>query len=76
MININILKAKSIAHDIRRAERSKEFEPLDSLIAKQIPGADIAVIEGNRQIIRDKYAEIQISIDSAETIEELKNALS
>lgn len=75
MININISKAKAIAHDIRRAERSKEFEPLDSLIAKQIPGTDALIIEAERQVVRDKYAAMQIKIDLAKTVKELKNAL-
>jgi hypothetical protein len=38
MITININKAKTIAHDVRRAARAEEFKPFDDAIAKQIPG--------------------------------------
>ena len=38
MITINIDKAKTIAHDKRRAAREEEFKPYDDAIAKQIPG--------------------------------------
>ena len=36
----NLTKAKTIAHDMRRAKRAEEFEPHDEVISKQIPGAD------------------------------------
>jgi hypothetical protein len=75
MITINIDKAKAIGHDIRRAEREKEFAPLDAVIAKQIPGKDAQAAEAERQKIRDKYAVIQQEIDAAATPEEIKAAL-
>lgn len=75
MIIININKAKTIAHDMRRSARSEEFAPLDTQIAKQIPGADIQSLEAQRQLIRDKYAVMQVEIDSASSTEELKLAL-
>jgi len=75
MIKINIEKAKSIAHDIRRASREKEFEPLDSLIAKQLPGLPIAEIEAKRQKVREKYAEQQTAIDAAQTVDDLKSII-
>ena len=65
VIQINLRKAKGIAHDIRRAERAKEFAPLDEQIMKQIPGVDTAEVEAQRQAIRDKYAAVQDRIDSA-----------
>ncbi len=65
MITINLNKAKTISHDIRRQKRSEEFKPLDEVIMKQIPGTDVQAVEAQRQIIRDKYAEIQITIDEA-----------
>lgn len=65
MISINLTKAKTISHDIRRQKRSEEFKPLDEVIMKQIPGTDVQAVEAQRQIIRDKYAEIQITIDEA-----------
>lgn len=65
MITIDLIKAKTITHTIRREQREKEFEPLDNLIMKQIPGTDSQQVEADRQAIRDKYATIQTNIDSA-----------
>lgn len=76
MITINLDKAKIIAHGIRRSDRDAEFAPLDDLIRLQIPGTDISAIEEERQALRNKYAAIQDSIDSASTPEEIKSALS
>jgi hypothetical protein len=74
-IVIDLTKAKNIGHDMRRAARAKEFKPYDDAIAKQIPGqADGA--EAARQAIRDKYADIQTSIDAAQTSDEIKAALN
>ena len=74
MITINVAKAKTIAHDIRRAAREEEFKPYDDVIAKQIPeqaeGAEAA-----RVAIRAKYATMQTAIDSASTVEEIKVAM-
>jgi hypothetical protein len=70
---IDIDKAKAIGHDMRRAARTEEFKPYDEAIAKQIPGNDGA--EAARQVIRDKYAAIQTSIDAAQTPDEIKAAL-
>lgn len=75
MITINIDKAKAIGHDIRRAEREKEFAPLDAIISKQIPGKDAQAAEAERQAIRDKYAAIQQEIEAATAPEEIKAAL-
>jgi hypothetical protein len=72
MIQINMTKAKAIAHDARRAARSAEFEPHDAIIMKQIPGADSAAAEAARQAIRDKYAALQAQMDAAQTPEQLK----
>jgi hypothetical protein len=71
MIKININKAKEISHNIRREARAKEFEPLDEVIMKQIPGTVVEVVEAERQLIRYKYAEIQTQIDAAEDAEQL-----
>lgn len=70
-ITINIDRAKTISHDIRRQKRAAEFAPLDQVIMKQIPGTDIPAIEAERQTIRDRYAAIQTDIDAAQTSEEL-----
>ena len=74
-ITINLDKAKAIGHDIRRQQRAAEFAPLDKVIAARIPGADIDVLEAERQAIRDKYAEVQVSIEAAQTPDEIKAAL-
>lgn len=76
MIQININKAKTIAHDMRRDARAKEFAPLDEVIMKQIPGTDAAAIESERQAIRDKYAAIQDQINQASSVDEIKSALA
>lgn len=74
MITINIDKAKTIAHDMRRTARAEEFKPFDEAIAKQIPG-QMETAEAQRQLIREKYAVIQTQIDAATTVDELKAAL-
>jgi hypothetical protein len=71
MIQINMTKAKAIAHDARRAARAAEFEPFDNAIAKQIPG-QVDGAEAERQKIRDKYTAIQAQMDAAQTPEQLK----
>jgi hypothetical protein len=72
MITINIDKAKAIAHDKRRAARAAEFAPLD--IKATIP-SEAAAAEAARQFIRDKYADIQIAIDAATTVDDIKSAM-
>jgi hypothetical protein len=68
-------KCKDIGHAIRRTKRAEEFAPLDDVIAKQIPGNDAAAAEAARQVVRDKYADVQDAIDEAETPDEIKGAL-
>ena len=75
-IIINLDKAKAIGHDIRRQQRAAEFAPLDQVIAARIPGADFDALEAERQAIRDKYAEVQVSIEAAQTPDEIKVALT
>ncbi len=72
MIVVNIDKAKTIAHDKRRAARSAEFEPLD--IKATIPSEAVAA-EAARQLIRDKYAAMQLAMNNASSVEELKSLL-
>lgn len=72
MITINVNKAKTIAHDKRRAARSEEFAPLD--IKATIPSEAVAAEEA-RQQVREKYAVIQQQIDAASTPEQIKEAL-
>jgi hypothetical protein len=70
MITINLDKAKTIAHEKRRSARSAEFAPLD--IKATIPSEAVAA-EAARQLIRDKYAGLQIDIDAAADVVELKS---
>jgi len=74
MIVINLNKAKAIGHEMRRAARAAEFAPFDDAIAKQIPG-QMDGAEAARQAIREKYAAIQVAIDSASTPDEIKALL-
>ena len=69
MITVNIDKAKAIVHDIRRAARSAEFAPLD--IKATIPSEAVAA-ESARQAMREKYTEVQASINAATDVAELK----
>lgn len=73
MITINIDKAKGIAHDIRRTARSAEFGPLD--VKATIP-SEAEAAETARQAVRDKYAAMQIKINEAATLDEVKAALT
>jgi hypothetical protein len=72
-MQINLDKAKNIAHEKRRAARAVEFAPLD--IKATIPSEFVAA-EAARQAIRDKYAAMQTAIDAAQTVEELKTLFS
>jgi len=75
MITVNIDKAKTIAHDARRAARAAEFAPLDEVITKQIPGTDVQAVEAQRQSVRDKYAAMQTAINAASTVDGIKAAM-
>lgn len=74
MIIVNIDKAKSIGHTMRRTARADEFKPFDEAIAKQIP-TQVEGAEAQRQAIREKYVVIQDQIEAAATPEEIKAAL-
>jgi hypothetical protein len=74
-IEHDLERCKAIGHERRRAARAEEFQPHDELIAKQIPGADIEAAEAARQVIREKYAEVQDAIDAASTPDDIKAAL-
>ena len=73
MIQVDILKAKEIAHEKRREARTAEFAPLDVQVT--IP-AMAEQAEAKRQEIRDKYAAIQTQIDAAESVDVLKDIIS
>ena len=70
-ITVDINKAKSIAHERRRAARAQELAPLD--IKVTIPGEQQSA-EAARQEIRERYAAMQKAIDDALTLEEIKAA--
>jgi hypothetical protein len=74
-VDLDLDKCKAVGHDIRRQKRAEEFQPFDEVIAKQIPGKDAAEAEEARQIIRDKYTEVQDAIDAASTPDDIKAAL-
>jgi hypothetical protein len=74
-VAVDLSKAKDIGHDIRRQQRTKEFAPFDEIIAKQIPGLDAAEAEAARVAIRDKYAKVQLAIDTAADPDAIKLAL-
>ena len=69
MINIDMTKAKVIAHDSRRATRNAAFAPLD--IKATIP-AEATQAEADRAVIRDADAALQVQMDSAVSADELK----
>ncbi len=68
-ITINIDKAKTIAHDKRRAARAAEFAPLD--VKATIP-SEAAAAEAARAAVRAKYAEVQTQINAAADVGALK----
>ena len=71
----NLTKAKTIAHDMRRANREEEFKPHDEVISKQIPSADADAAETARAAIRTKYETVQTDIDAAINEVELINVV-
>ncbi len=74
-ITTNLTKAKTIAHEMRRANREEEFKPHDDIIAKQIPGADADAAEAARANIRTKYETVQTDIDAAANVDALKTVV-
>jgi hypothetical protein len=69
MIKIDLSKAKTIAHDKRRAARAAEFAPLD--LKATIP-FEAAAAEAARQTVREKYATVQTQIEAAADVAALK----
>ena len=68
----NLDKAKAIGHEMRRAGRAAEFAPLD--VEATIP-AKAAEAEAKRSVIRQKYDAMQVAIDKATGIDQIKEAL-
>jgi len=75
LVSVNMVKAKSIAHNIRKMKREEEFKPYDDLISKRIPGTDFDNVEAERIKIRAKYEIMQNDIDNALNTAELKSIL-
>ena len=75
VIVVNVDKAKTVSHGIRRAAREKELAPYDAIIAKQIPGKSAQDAEAARVVIRAKYADMQTAIDAASTVDQIKAAM-
>ena len=73
MIQVDMLKAKEIAHEKRRAARTIEFAPLDVQVT--IPTMSEQA-EAKRAEIRSKYDAIQMQIDAAESVDVLKSIIS
>ena len=69
MITIDLNKAKTIAHDKRRAARAAEFAPLD--LKATIP-FEATAAEAARQTVREKYATVQTQIEAAADVAALK----
>ena len=72
MIQIDISKAKEIAHEKRRAARAVEFAPLDVQVT--IPTMSEQA-EAKRAEIRVKYDVIQTQIDEANSVDVLKEII-
>jgi hypothetical protein len=70
MITIDLNKAKTIAHDKRRAARAAEFAPLD--LKATIP-FEAAWAEEARAEVRAKYAAVQTQIEAAADVAALKS---
>jgi hypothetical protein len=75
VISVNMPKARTIAHTMRRAARDTEFAPHDAVIARRIPGSDDVAAEAARQAIREKYALIQDAIEVATNVDALKTVV-
>lgn len=73
MIQVDILKAKEIAHEKRRAARALELAPLD--IQTTIP-AMAEQAEAKRAEIRNKYAAIQSQINEVNSVDALKDIIT
>lgn len=71
----DMVKAKDLAHGIRRDKRLEEFASHDEIIMHQVPGSDTAGAEAARAAIRIKYNTMQSDLDAATTPDELKTIL-
>ena len=75
-IEIDLDRAKAIAHDIRRRRRADELAPHDRVISLKIPGASADQAEAARAAIRERYSIMQTAIDAAKTVDAIHAALN
>ena len=75
-IEIDLARAKAIAHDIRRRRRADELAPHDRVISLRIPGANADRAEAARQEIRERYNAMQDAINAAKTVDAIHAALN
>lgn len=75
VVEHDLVKAKAIAHEKRRARREVLFAPHDAVIMKQIPGKDAAAAEQARADIRLADSLVQETIENATSVEKLKEVL-
>ena len=76
-IDIDLPKAKTIAHGFRRIKRKKELNPLDEEVTMNHANpAKLNVSEAKRQVIRDKYVTIQNNIDACDNVDDLQNIVN
>ena len=75
-IEIDLARAKAIAHDIRRRRRADELAPHDRVISLRIPGASADQAEAARAAIRERYSIMQTAIDAAKTVDAIHAALN
>ena len=71
----SMVKAKLIAHEVRREKRDIEMKPWDDIVMKNIPGQDAAAAEVERKKIRDADTIKQNAMNNAPNITALKALL-
>lgn len=74
LVVVDMVSAKSIAHDKRRARREKLLEPLDKLATSPNNSIKNKAMT-DKQAVLDADAPVQIAIDAATTPEQLKQIL-
>lgn len=63
----NLAKAQAQAHRMRRKVRQTELSPLDQEALQYLTNpTELNRVEGERQVIRDRYAAIQLAIDNVD----------
>lgn len=68
----DLVNAKEIAHNIRRKVRDIEFDPWDR---KATIPTEYAAAEAQRELIRQKYAQIQNDIDNTSDVSALRTVV-